>query len=313
MGTLIYKLLFTLTKLLIYFSKKIPHTVTTRNSLNLPYFRFLKSDLDISIKIPQTSDLTSNCELLAKLYTKNPLIKEINFYFSLYEQVQLQNYYEYLRDSSLKTIPKNKSHFEKEEKFVFLLRMYLSNFKNKPLFTSRTKEKFNYYFSLCGLSSDYNTEDELLEAIIQTLNFENQQNVINEIHFLIKELKLNQCFENIFINSNDQVLLASLFPNYFYFLNPNLESASDQIKIISLHQIGWELWGLSTQVDQFHQSIDKIKQFKNIQYILSNLYLENDHFQKIRNNYIIYSQIILEKISLNFDTDQKPYRGNHQK
>ncbi len=296
MGATIYKIIF----FVINFIAKLfatPHVASLRNSIYLPYFEFLKSDLDISIFTPPSKKLISECKTLNKLYKSIPIIKEINFYFRLEHQVKLQNYYEYLRDPKLLKLNKDKAVFVNEEKFVFLLRMYVANFAQKNFLDSRTIVKFKYYLNLCALNPSFSDEKELLKKIIENTIGNNQELIFKEVMYLLDGIRTKRNFEFIFQNSSNQILLSCLFPQFFYFLNPQLNRSDEYLKKIAFLQLCWELWGLSTQVYLFDRGIEQVKIFKNNQHLLSMIEIDTPNFTELKQNCLKDSQLILEAIS----------------
>lgn len=296
MGRWIYYLLFRFSSLFARVLTNYQFQANIRNSFYQKYFQFLKSDLDLSVLLNFCNNIPQKCRQLNSIFRINPLIKEINFYYAIEPQVSLQNYYEYLRDPSLKHITKNPSVFSQDEKFVFLLRMYVSNHQNISRIDQRTFNKFQYYFSLCNLSFSRDDRDNILDQILMSLAPALRFAAKVEVSYFLEANRNKIKFENIYQNSKNPEILIALFPQNFYFLNLDINKIPTDLAAITLLQLNWELWGLSTQPQLHDQQLHYLKNFKNLQLMLQKMNLNSQELLILKENTLLQSQVILEKL-----------------
>lgn len=296
MGRFIYLILFKITSKIIVIILPFKFNAYIRNSYFKKYFQFLKSDLDISIHFFQPEDFTKNCKKISFCFRLNPLIKEINFYYLPNMQVELQNYYEYLRDPSLAYLHKEKSFYTKEECFVFLLRMYLSNYKNMINLNQRTISKFEHYFSLCNIQLSSSSADGILNQLISILETPLAPVIKSEIEYFLKCLDSNIKLEEVLKKSEKPDILIAIFPHSFYFLNLDLDLVFNELRPVTLLQLSWDLWGLSTQPQQHQENLSYLKKFKNLQLMVHKLNYNDESYARLKKQVILDSQNILEKL-----------------
>jgi hypothetical protein len=229
-----------------------------RNSLLQDYFSFGKSDIDLSIELSGNEDLLLSAQKIQKIFSLNPLIKEINFYypFILKELPFIANPFETSKDPSLlKFLPKldYSTSQNESQKFVYLLRMYFSNLKQlNKCFTRRDLEKWSFHFKLVGLSDCLaklaliKNEKDLLEIIFENFAGLNKKHFESIVH--ISDCQLAQVPLHLqFQQAPNPEELFNLMPQLFCFTGTDLKNCSIFCEQIFIFQMSWETLGVLVQ------------------------------------------------------------------
>lgn len=291
-GKLLYKAAFTLQKKFALISTGIEAGIWYRNSLYLNYFRFGKSDIDVTVVLSSDGNVTTAAANLADKLHLCPLIKEINTYypFSLRFTPKLINAFELKKDPDLSKIVKS-SNNSAADQFTYLLRMYFSNLAQKS-FTSRDLEKWNYHFSLVGkpqLSASLKTgmgRAELLSVIAS----EHPQNIKETIHYASESfLKHTELYDQ-YVHCKHKEILAMILPQHFCFAETSGEMKDQWIEEIFVSQMSWEIWAMMTQPALFASKGPGQIHLKNIIKALSkNQNARSEELKKIAEDFERFS------------------------
>lgn len=244
--------------LTIYFKNKT--FVFLRNSSKLGYARFPMSDLDLTIYIADQNHFSRSRINTAFqiLRIALPLCREANIYTSSTLNVIKKhfNFYELSRDPNMAghiglTLPQESR--VQYHAFVFLLKMFLVDYKNlihKPVVRL---QKWQHHFKLVGLS-DINANQvsyaEVLSRIISVLRLSDLENkkVLESIERYISFAESGEPIHDLSYEFSDFPLIPVIFfPQFAYakFTPPKIETWHlDLIK----HLIDWEIIGCSGQI-----------------------------------------------------------------
>lgn len=255
-GKLIYKTAFAFQKQFALFSTGIKAGIWFRNSLYQNYFKFGKSDIDVTIVLESDTNLADCAKKISKNLQHCPLIKEINVYypFSLRYAPRLINAYELKKDPKLNKLLSS-SECSDADQFVYLLRMYFANLTQKS-FNSRDCKKWIYHFSLVGkpqLSASLKTgmsRADLLNIITGDQNQNVRETLLYAAEGFLKQAELY----DLYINGRNKDILAMILPQHFCFAELSGCMEDPWMEKIFLSQMTWEIWAMMTQPALFSQN-----------------------------------------------------------
>ncbi len=281
-GKIIYKSAYELLRLL-FISRK--HSIWCRNSYKQNYWKFLLSDIDITIyahkKISnkQLRTLANRYFIIKKFI---PILGELNLYSkdTLSFFWPIANPYEISRDPSLKKISPDLFK-DTEHKIVFLLRMLESDYLNLVLNFKHRKDKWQKHFQSVEISSSPSSLNDIIKNIQSLMDTEIRlANFYQEFGLLrIKKFPFHEM---------DHYYKNTIYKKEFWLLCPQLavglsthnnnlyqdllwiQSLRPSFQKLILRNIQWELWGLLTQYHQTNSS-NHLLYLKNLQSITEKL------------------------------------------
>ena len=256
LGRVFYKVYFFLIKMMIkiLYGNKID--LWYRNSLNQNFFKFGKSDIDLSVEFKKNEDVTKNYKGLKGILLKLPLIKEINVYcpYSLEAIASLMNCYELKRDKIL--FSKMNNYYRKEnsdaQSLTFLLRMLFANqqvFKNG--IRQRDLQKWHSYLKLAGFESLEKITDgmstlDLLEEILKSYSLElkiYQQSIYLVFFYVVNKIPIHVLYNDLKYKNE----MICMFPQLFCSLDIHLNNATNFNEEVFIEQLSWEIMSTMTQ------------------------------------------------------------------
>ncbi len=259
-------------------------TLWYRNSLRQNFFKFGKSDIDVSVEFKNNKDVGKINNEINEILLSFPLIKEVNVYYPYtLSEISLLNQFELMRDKILLSkLPRSSvSTTVEAQRFTFLLRML---FANKAICANgihgRDLIKWKNYLAHCGCeeiseSLEGNVSfSELLELILKnfSLDIKKYSKSIEQVLFYIaNKIEIHVLYSDLKFKNE----MLSLFPYLFCSLDVSLVDVSNFNEDVFIEQISWEMMSVMSQLKGDGQDYLSIEHLKNLERCLKNANLEN--------------------------------------
>lgn len=237
---IIYYSCFRIYKIILHLRHNEIKDIWYRNSFYFGYWKFLKSDIDITITFTNgnKSIMKKVAHTHSLVRTILPMIGELVFYSEYHKNALLKcvNSYELTRDPILVLKYKLNKVPDIFQKIIFLHKFLIANWKNNNIDLSRA-DKINFYsahINIIGKKSFLDLIDELA-LLLQTDKNEFKNNYIYEL-------------KNTTVKHDHNLpnLIYSLFYNKYCYLHPHGILNELDKKIIE-NILLWELWGFFSQ------------------------------------------------------------------
>lgn len=290
LGRLIYKFIFYVFYFLTNLILREDVEMWYRNSLKQKYFKFLLSDIDVSVEFQNNRDIVRRSERVQNFLRFCPLIKEVNFYYPFCKSVlsDLANPYELKRDSTLfsqYTDSCNDPDFLEACKFTYLFRMFMSNLENlKRGLHGRDKEKWLYHFNLTDVHVDLTKLKNIQsEKHLLFLIFSKFPHLDEKSYTAIKSLIDCQEPSHIFYKRPEfKKELLSLLPHTFAYTGDMINELTPFLEQVFICQMSWEVLGMLTQPVLFSKGDVSYHHLNNMKLVLSQASLINNSCAKKR-------------------------------
>lgn len=302
MGRLIYKIIFFIFKCICHFRYGDHFFLWYRNSILSNYFKFGKSDLDVTVFFTRDSDLLK-AKSIKHCLQRCPLIKEINFYCpsTLGIQSKIKNPIEIQKDPRLKKRLSLNSIVTKTEgqQAAYLLRMFFANRIN--LKNDLNLPKWQFHFRYSGIHAfsvelfECLNHEDLLSLILISTKLEGKY-YKDAIKSLIEVLELKTPLHIFWEETNYKHELMIAMPHMFCFAGYKPIFKNENEEAVFLAQISWELSGLLTQPELFLSDHNCLEHFKRLKRLLN--HIENSNYSLALSNTI--EEIIAFRDKLNF-------------
>lgn len=207
-----------------------------RNSLCFDYWKFLKSDIDVTVIFERaTKKLIEEVSHTHSQFRRFfPIIGELVIFSEDHKQTLLKcvNTYELQRDPFLikkYSIEKKGDHYEK---IVFLHKFLVANWSKKDIDIKRSG-KINYYSEQLNLGKKEKLTD-LIDDLSSLIG-------VDQVQF--KESYIKQLeFHSVHYSFDFPNLIYCLFYNKLCYMKPETELSLVEKKILE-KVASWELWG----------------------------------------------------------------------
>lgn len=248
----IYWMFFWLIRILVLIKFNHRVQIWPRNSLVLKYLEPPFSDIDLTLYSPNSNpkEIQEGLQFIGKIKKVLPVIGEVNSYLlnDLKDFLSIANPVEAQRDPILCQKFQLGDKPSLADKLAFLVKQIEGNFfvlQSRPKTRYR---KFKHHFQELldmEIKRDQMDPNTLLEMIQKNLNLNSNfsQDLISYLRFQSLDVPLNQMPDSIF----QSAWCWAFFPNRLCFRD--LQAClSDFQEEIFISNIGWEIWGLGTQM-----------------------------------------------------------------
>lgn len=256
-GRFIYKSHFSLKQLEIELLYGRHVKIWSRNSLNLNFFQFASSDIDVSAVLDHDHFIVNEAQSIKTKLMSSPLIKEVNLYYpySLKKLSALINRIEAKRDPILVahldfSLRPQSLNIETE---VFCWRMLLAN---KHLYetnaSEREEKKWHSYFKLADLdvinqnhSSPLNYT-QIAKKILD--HFHGHEQWLEDIERIAFYLTQKIDIQTLYHDLDFKAEMLALFPQIFCSVDMSVSKIPESLADHFLAQLSWELASTMAQI-----------------------------------------------------------------
>lgn len=253
---LIYYSCYYIYKIAVKISHPEVKYVWYRNSLCFDYWKFLKSDIDVTIVFERaTKRLIEEISYTHSQFRRFfPIIGEMVIFSEDHKQTILNcaNTYELQRDPFLVEKYSIERKGDYYEKIVFLHKFLVANWSKKDINTKRS-EKINYYSQQLDLGKKGKLSDLIddLSSLIGADQVQFKEDYIKQLEF-----------DSIHYTFDFPNIIYCLFYNKLCYMKPKTELSIVEKKILEKAAL-WELWGCYSY-QSLTPSIELQKHFKKL-------------------------------------------------
>lgn len=272
LGRLPYTLGF---KILQMSLNSLPLEMWARNSFITEAFLPFKSDLDLTLwfeKQPDDSELESLWRTYSRLKKLIPFLGEINLHVRDEAKgfVNLANPFELKRDPKLpKKLDYCAAESSRADETVFLLRMLDADARNIKTRPDKRVRKWRYHLAQVGAAHlpEPLSLESIVTAIIQRSPLANDEKA-TAVQSLLVYFEVRADGKDYYDLTPNKDLMTFL-PHYYCYHRDKITAFSGARAEISIRQLSWEVWGLSSQFRLFllagqknlHQHLENLIHF----------------------------------------------------